>query len=311
MINVTPQEINISADEIDTWYPMIALPCYDRQVTEPFFMSMMKLAMYFKEYNLRFAVSTLSDSLISRARNQLVAKFMANPDFTHLLFIDVDLAFNYEDILKMLWHDKEIVVGAYPIKDINWDKVVANVGKGVPADKLGEKATRFVVNTVSAHGSDKVRIDKGALSIYDAGTGFMMIKRSAFERMFAEYPELKYNDDTGALKGAERDNSYALFNSYVDPVDQRFLSEDYGFGRYWQKMGGEVWVDPSIQLMHLGRFEYHGNMIDWLQENTSDANDTEVSIIKPEPAGKSPIKVAESSFGDLLDDVDVVEGSDL
>ena len=311
MINVIPQEINISSDQIDTWYPMIALPCYDRQVTEPFFMSMMKLAMTFKEYNLRFAVSTLSDSLISRARNQLVAKFMANPDFTHLLFIDVDLAFNHEDILKMLWHDKDIVVGAYPIKEILWDKVVANVGKGVPADQLAEKATRFVVNTVSGHGKDgsnTVRVDKGALSIYDAGTGFMMIKRSAFERMFAEYPELKYNDDTGALKGAERDNSYALFNSYVDPVDQRFLSEDYGFGRYWQKMGGEVWVDPSIQLMHLGRFEYNGSMIDWLQDNTANPD---ADAIKVEHIEESAIKVDESSFGDLLVDDVVVEGSDL
>ena len=80
--------------------------------------------------------------------------------------------------------------------------------------------------------------------------------------------ELKYNDDTGTLTGDERKNSYALFNSYVDE-EKRFLSEDYGFCRYWQKLGGEVWVDPSIELMHLGRFEYTGNMVEWLMEHSA------------------------------------------
>ena len=62
-------------------------------------MSTVKAAVAFKEIGMKFGISTLSDSLISRARNQLVAKFMANKNFTHLLFIDVDLGYNYEDIL--------------------------------------------------------------------------------------------------------------------------------------------------------------------------------------------------------------------
>lgn len=229
-------------------------------------MSLVKTCMAFKDFGINFGVSTITDSLISRARNQVVAKFMANDAFTHLIFIDVDLGFSHEDILKMLWHDRDIVTGAYPIKSIEWNKVVDMVNKGVPADKLADRATRFVVN--AAGKDNKVKVENGALSIYDAGTGFMTIKRSVFERMFEQYPELKYNDDTGSLTPEERNHSYALFNSYVDD-DGRFLSEDYGFCRYWQKMGGEVWVDPSIELMHLGRFEYKGSMIEWLMENSN------------------------------------------
>jgi len=267
MLNFETKQIEITTEQIAEWYPLIALPCYDRQVTEPFFMSMVKACMGFKEFGLKFGVSTISDSLISRARNQLVAKFMANEVFTHILFIDVDLAFNYEDIIKMLWHDKDIMTGAYPIKDINWNKVSNDVKQGISSEELSKRSTRFVVNVVQ-DAKNNVKMDNGALAIHDAGTGFMMIKRNVFERMFAEYPELKYNDDTGGLVGKERDCSYALFNSYVDHDDHsRFLSEDYGFGRYWQKMGGEVWVDPSIELMHLGRFEYRGNMLQWLAEN--------------------------------------------
>ena len=259
MLQTTPVDIEISNTQIESWYPLIAMPCYDRLISEPTFMSTIKACMSFREIGMKFAISTISDSLITRGRNQLVAKVMANKSFTHLLFIDVDLAFNHEDILKMLWHDKDVITGAYPIKEILWDKVVDLVGKGVEKDKLAEKSTRFVVNPVMG-GNNQVRVDNGAISIHDAGTGFMLIKREAFEKLFEAYPELKYTDDTGSLKDDERDNSYALFNSFVDE-DGRFLSEDYGFCRYWQKIGGEVWVDPSIELVHLGRFEYKGKMI--------------------------------------------------
>lgn len=271
-------QIELTREHIDSWYPLFALPCYDRQITEPFFMSMVKTAMRFREIGMKFGISTISDSLISRGRNQLVAKFMANPAFTHLMFIDVDLGFNCDDILKMLWHDKDVITGAYPIKEINWEKVKAKAATDMPAENLLESSLRYVVNPVKA-GDNRTLVSNGAIRIYDAGTGFMLIKRSVFERMFKQYPELKYIDDTGSLHGEERENSYALFNSYVDDETGRFLSEDYGFGRYWQKMDGEVWVEPAITLTHLGRMEYTGSMINWLVENSS----IDPSDYKPDP----------------------------
>lgn len=273
MINTEEIEIEITSEQIASWHPLFALPCYDQQITEPFFMSFLKTAIGFKEIGLNFSVSTLSDSLISRARNQLVAKFMANPGFTHLVFIDVDLAFNPDDILKMLWHDKEIMTGAYPIKDINWNKVLNAAKNGIEADKLLDSSVRFVVNPVR-FADQKIVVDKGAIAVHDAGTGFMMIKRSVFEQMFAEHPELKYDDDTGLLNEEERKYSYALFNSYVDG-DKRFLSEDYGFCRYWQEMQGSIWTDPSIELTHMGRMKYTGKLIDYLQANASTEKTSE------------------------------------
>jgi hypothetical protein len=261
-LEIEQQKIEISSEDISKWCPMFGLPCYDRSLTEPFFMSFMKSVMYYKDINLKFGVSTITDSLINRARNNLVAKFMANKHFTHLIFLDVDLEYKHEDIVKMLWHDKDIITGAYPVKDINWDKVVGHVNNGVSSNDLLKKSTRFVVNPVR-HNENKIETDNGALSVHDAGTGFMCIKRSVFERMIEAYPELKFRDDTGSLKGEELDYTYAFFNSYVDD-DGRFVSEDYGFCRYWQKLGGKIWVDPAIEIGHLGRFMYQGSMIEYL-----------------------------------------------
>ena len=256
------QNIEIGREDIDSWCPMFALPCYDRSLTEPFFMSFMKTVMYCKDIGLKFAVSTITDSLINRARNNLVAKFMANPQFTHLVFLDVDLSFKPEDIVKLLWHDKDIITGAYPIKEINWEKVIKNVESGIPSKDLGKKSTRFVVNPVKK-GNNVIETDNGAISVHDAGTGFMCIKRSVFEKLIEAYPELQFNDDTGSMNEEEKKWTYAFFNSYVDD-DKRFVSEDYGFCRYWQKLDGKVWVDPAIEIQHLGRFNYEGNMMDYL-----------------------------------------------
>ena len=119
-----------------------------------------------------------------------------------------------------------------------------------------------MVNPVRA-GNNTIETDNGAISVHDAGTGFMCIKRSVIEKLIEAYPELKFNDDTGSMSDEEKKWTYAFFNSYVDD-DGRFVSEDYGFCRYWQKLEGKVWVDPAIEIQHLGRFNYEGNMMDYL-----------------------------------------------
>ena len=114
------QTIEISQEEINSWYPMIALPCYDQLISEPTVMSLIRTVMQFKEIGLKFSICTMTDSLISRARNQIAAKFLANEEFTHLMFIDCDLGFSGDDIIKLLWHNKDIMTAAYPIKNIDW-----------------------------------------------------------------------------------------------------------------------------------------------------------------------------------------------
>jgi hypothetical protein len=270
MFETNSQKILIKKEQLQQWCVMIAVPCYDQQVTEPFMMSLINTIIYFKEIGLKFSICTISDSLVSRARNSLAAKFMGNPLYTHMMFIDCDLSFNRESILKMLWHDKDIVVGSYPIKEINWEKIKEASKMDIATDKLMQEGTRYVVHMTNSSEA-QLEVEKGAISVYDAGTGFMLIKRQVFEKMFKKYKKLKYIDDTGSTEGAENEFTYALFNSYIDS-DSRFLSEDYGFCRYWQKMGGKIWLDPTIDLCHMGRIKYQGNMVSYLQKITKIVN---------------------------------------
>ena len=179
------------------------------------------------------------------------------------MFIDADLGFARDSIIKMLWHDKDVVTGSYPVKEIDWNKVGEAARSDTPSEKLMESGLRFVVNPVNI-GQTELEYDKGAISVFDAGTGFMMIKREVFQKLFDLHPELKFTDDTGTLNGDENNYAYALFNSFVE--SGRFLSEDYGFCRYWQASGGRIWTDPSISLTHVGRIKYQGSMVEHLNK---------------------------------------------
>ena len=87
----------------------------------------------------------------------------------------------------------------------------------------------------------------------------MMIKRSTIEKMSQAFPSTKYTDDVGFLQGKENDFAYALFDCGVE--DDHYYSEDWLFCHRWQKMGGDIYIDVSINLTHSGMEDYCGSFI--------------------------------------------------
>ena len=264
MSNTKTKTIQLSLDEVRKNKFFIATPCYGGMLQEPYFRSTVKLMTFFNQHQIPLAFGTIAnESLVTRARNVLLAYFL-NSDFTHLLFIDADIEFDVEDVLKLYAADKDVVVGAYPKKGVAWDRIRGNM-HALPIDKpLSDK-------DIAAYGSDyainfkfvdqeakSVAVENGLIKLHDAGTGFMMIKREAILKMIKAYPELKYNNDVNIQAGLE-DQFYALFDTMIDPIDRRYLTEDYTFCRRWQDIGGDIFLDPSISLNHYGHFCFQGN----------------------------------------------------
>ena len=260
------KQVQLSVDEIRKNKFFIATPCYGGQLNEPYFRSVIKMMTFFNGHQIPLAFGTIAnESLVTRARNVLVAYFLAS-DYTHLMFIDADIEFQTEDILKLYAHKKDVVVGAYPKKGVAWDKIRANLTD--PANKEKELSDRDMASFGSDYAINFKFVDKetktigvenGLIKLHDAGTGFMMISREAILKMIKAYPELKYNNDVNINNADLKDHFYALFDTMIDPVDRRYLSEDYTFCRRWQEIGGDVWLDPSISLNHYGHFCFQGN----------------------------------------------------
>ena len=245
----------------------IATPCYGGQLGEPYFRSMMRFAILCNKYDIKYTISTLAnESLITRGRNTLVSFFMENPEATHLFFIDADIEFNPEDILRMVAYDKPIVVGAYPKKAVNWNSIIqaAREDETETAETIEGHSSNYVVNfdfikDSNGNRTGQVQIVDNLVKLKDAGTGFMCIQKDVIQQMFDKMPETKYVNDINVDAKFEP-FMYALFDCIIDPESRRYLSEDYTFCRRWQNMGGEVWLDPRTALNHVGHYTFRGNI---------------------------------------------------
>lgn len=246
----------------------IATPCYGGQIGEPYFRSMMRLAILCNKYEIPYTISTLAnESLITRGRNTLVSFFMENSAATHLFFIDADIEFNPEDLLRMIAYDKPIVVGAYPKKAINWESIVnaaRNPNLEETADSIEGHSSNYVVNfdflkDENGNRTPQVQVVDNLIRLKDAGTGFMCIKKEVVQKLFDAHPEMKYVNDINVDKKFEP-FMYALFDTMIDPESRRYLSEDYTFCRLWQQLGGDVYLDPRTSLNHVGHYTFRGNI---------------------------------------------------
>ena len=275
------KKIELKLDDVRKNKFFVATPCYGGQLNEPYFRSVIKLMTFFNHHQIPLAFGTIAnESLVTRARNVLLAYFL-NSDYTHLLFIDADIEFQTEDVLKLYAHDKDVVVGAYPKKGVAWDKIKSNLADSSNKDKV------FTDREIAAMGSDyainfkfvnkelkQIAVENGLIKLHDAGTGFMMIRRDAILKMIKAYPEFKYNNDVNISDPNMKEHFYAMFDTMIDPVDRRYLSEDYTFCRRWQEIGGDIWLDPSISLNHYGHFCFQGNPSAIINFNEPEMVDT-------------------------------------
>ena len=260
-------KIEIPVGLLRSKHIFIATPCYGGQIGEPYFRSMMRLSILCNKYDIPFTVSTLAnESLVTRGRNTLTSFFMENSQATHLFFIDADIEFNAEDLLRMVAYDKPIIVGAYPKKAVNWNSIInaARNDPGETADTIEGHSSNYVVNfdflkDDQGNRTSQVQIIDNLVKLKDAGTGFMCIKKEVIQQMFDAHPELKYANDINVDQKFEP-YMYALFDTMIDPESRRYLSEDYTFCRLWQNMGGDVYLDPRTALNHVGHYTFRGNI---------------------------------------------------
>ena len=260
-------KIEIPIEVLRNKHIFISTPCYAGQIGEPYFRSMMRLAILCNKYDIQFTVSTLAnESLITRGRNTLVSFFMEHPDATHLFFIDADIEFDPNDLLRMVAYDRPITVGAYPKKAINWQSIIeaARRNDEETTETIEGHSSNYVVNFEFVTDEDgnpqnHIQIRDNLIKLKDAGTGFMCIQRDVIQKMFDAHPELKYANDINVDQKFEK-HMYALFDTMIDPESRRYLSEDYTFCRLWQQMGGEVFLDPRTGLNHVGHYTFRGNI---------------------------------------------------
>lgn len=240
---------------------LLGTPCYGGLVTHTYMESILQMVAYGAQKNIMFNLGLLAhDSLVPRARNKLMAKFLDTPSFTHLFFIDADIGFPPESIERMINMDQEVVAGMYPLKVIHWPQVAKRAGDASTPEEQQASGLNYV--GIPCKGDELEEKDDFITGEY-AGTGFMLIKRSAALKMVEAYPETKFKSaQTYPIEKNPSDNNYNLFDCIVDPDTGTYLSEDFTFCHRWRKIGGKIWLDKANKLAHIGNYTFKGDPSD-------------------------------------------------
>lgn len=236
----------------------IGTPCFGGNVSWLYTISALKLQKAFGQrgWGLNFLLQA-GDALVTRARQTIVCHFLDNPDATHLLFIDADIGFEPEQVIRLVEFDADVTAAAYPVKQIHWELIPGAVAAG--RAPLESATLSYVLERDTS--ASEVAMREGFVKSRYAGTGFLMIRRGALESMIGRYPELRYtHEHRDADPLADSQWRSALFNCMIDPASGHYLSEDFSFCRRWTDMGGEIWVDVTSRLNHVGMMVYRGNM---------------------------------------------------
>jgi hypothetical protein len=243
-------------DPEDDPHLFLATPCYDGRVTTAYAHSLLALQDACLHRGTRLSVVlTGGDALITRARQNLVARFLESPGATHLLFVDADIAFEPRQVFRLLERNAQVAAGVYPTKRLDLVKFAQLAREGC-ADPESQSLS-YVVELDNAQG---ITVRDGFVRARYVGTGFMMIRRSTLTEMIERYPELRYQHEHSAdeaLAGSPWRS--ALFNCVLDEQGY-YLSEDFSFCRRWTDLGGEIWADVESRLSHVGgSMTYHGD----------------------------------------------------
>jgi glycosyltransferase involved in cell wall biosynthesis len=181
--------------------------------------------------------STRNNPYISGARAEITRKALdAKADV--VFYIDADMAWEPQDLLKVLQTDGHVVAGNYRCRTDDRDEEMY----------MGSYLT-------DDDGRPIIRELDGAIAAKVVPAGFLKVTTTALDLFMRAYPELCY--------GPQYSLSVDLFHHGAH--EGLWWGEDYAFCRNYRKAGGEVWIVPDINLDHCqDDYVYKGNFHQYL-----------------------------------------------
>ncbi len=212
----------------------IAMPCYD-SVKINTMLSVIKLVQQLSKSGIKVGINTMKSPLIHQARNYLTSAFLTT-EYQYLLFIDSDVEFEPEAVLRMLVAKKDVICTPYRVKAEQLDKEIY---------------------TVEFKNPNSIPILPGGLVEIEAGpTGLMLIDRGVFEKIIKKYPYLKIKNKATPTADKSHEFYYNFFdfgfkNNYA-------MGEDVSFCRLARGSGFKLYANTESRTTHHGSWGWEG-----------------------------------------------------
>jgi hypothetical protein len=249
--------------DIKPYTILVATPVHS-DVSMHYAQSLLHLQKWCFHNNVRVGFQLMKSSLITQGRNMCVAEFLKK-GFTHLLFIDSDIAFNEGAAGRLIEANKDVISIPYPLKDMNWDKGFKMIQEGKIKSALDLKNKAFYRYPFKVPDPENIKIQNKVIEVTHSPTGFMMIKREVFEKMIIAYPNLRIDQDQLVNGKVEKlGHMWNFFDTLFDPEKRTYLGEDFAFCKRWRDIGGtcHAWIGDYIT--HVGEHQYTSRFADEL-----------------------------------------------
>ena len=219
---------------------MIAMPCYD-SVKVSTMMSVIKLVQQLAKSGVAVGINTIKSPLIHQARNYLTSVFLTT-EYTHLLFIDSDVEFEPEAVIRMLIAKKDVICTPYRVKSMDVDKKI------------------YTVEIKEAR-----RMEAGDIMEISAGpTGIMLIHRDVFKKIIEKFPDLKIKNSVFPKPGPDHKYYYNFFDFKFE--DGYSSGEDVSFCKLVEKVGFKLYANTASFTKHHGSYAWGGRFKDALEQ---------------------------------------------
>ena len=161
--------------------------------------------------------------MITRARNELITQFYEQKeDFTHLLWLDSDVAIPAVGLQSLLSHNVNVIAAPVPIKDLN-------PGAHQSIRNVYEEVKPYLYKAEAA------------------ATGCLLMTRQSVCDL-VESAEIYHLTD---------DNERKLYNVFeVGIRGKQLMSEDWDICYKLKKLNYDVYVDSSFSVLHAGTYNY-------------------------------------------------------
>ena len=236
----------------------VGMPCYDSVKGETV-MSLLKLFDKFRSSAIKSQFRMINSSLVTHGRNMVTCGFL-HSNYDYLLFVDADVSFEPEAILKMLITQKDVICTPYRLKlaDLKIKYPVSfKKPENIKVEELGMV--------------DVVEIEAGP-------AGLMLIHRKVFEKLMKKHSDYKINIPDPKLK--EMNDEVMGVPTEEDPIstylynfwDTSFYlgsgawkGEDLAFCDLVRGAGFQIYANIDSMTTHHGTYAWRGRFKEVLQ----------------------------------------------
>jgi hypothetical protein len=178
-----------------------------------------------------------------RAKNLVVEMFLSTK-CDYLLYIEQNVAFNQNDVLKMIDADKDVIGALVPEEEINWEYVKTVIDGQL--DNIDEHSGKFFVDFDE---SVKEFSLNTPLKVSSLKVGLTLFKRQPLESLKEKLSDYSYS-------------STIKVSQFFEPIigeKGEYIEEDISLSLKLKSQGVEIYVAPWVATGKYGHYFYRGN----------------------------------------------------